>query len=266
MLGQALRGRVALATLIVAAFWTVILIMLGAGFGRLVPMAFPALAVGAAIVLFLRAPAGYLAFVWWLWFLTPAVRRLVDYEIGWTPVSVVMLTPYFVALIPAVALIGRVGTLSLPQLLSLGLTVAGIAYAFVIGLGTVGARRRLIRSADMAGSGAFRLLLHGDVATLRPLVLDDASCFPPWPDCHLHLRVDPVRLSAALGCGLDGQLGYVLDRLARALPRARVQHHECAGRARHGLDGGFVGRHDPARSACSPRGHSNLALRCCSAR
>ena len=40
------------------------------------------LAVGA--LLYWRRPGLYIGFTWWLWFLTPEVRRLVDYQQGWT--------------------------------------------------------------------------------------------------------------------------------------------------------------------------------------
>jgi hypothetical protein len=131
-------GRVSAATLVVPLFWAFNLALIAVGMARLVPLTFPVLAVAVGGFLFLRAPGRFLAFLWWLWFLTPAVRRLVDYDTGWTPVSVIMPTPYLVALIPAATLMGRLHVLSPPQLLSLGLIVSGIGYAYVVGLGTAG--------------------------------------------------------------------------------------------------------------------------------
>ena len=115
------------------------LLPLASGHGRILLVTFPALAVATALVLYLRAPAGYVAFTWWIWLLTPAVRRLVDYEIGWTPVSTVMLTPYLVTVLAALTLLRRIGNLSFLDLAALGFTVAGIAYAYVIGVWSVGA-------------------------------------------------------------------------------------------------------------------------------
>ena len=133
-----LDGRIPLAVLAVALFWAANLALIAAGLARLVPLAYPALAVAVGGLLYLRARGDFLAFVWWLWFLTPLVRRLVDYQVGWTPVSLVVPTPYLVALIPAVTLVGRLGALTMPQLLAFGLTVSGIGYAYMVGLGTAG--------------------------------------------------------------------------------------------------------------------------------
>ena len=109
-----------------------------AGFSGVLKLAFPALAFAAAVVLYLRDPAGYLTFAWWIWFVTPLVRRLVDYHVGWTPVSTIMLTPYLVSMVALVGLLRHVGNLATTHLVALCLTVSGIAYAYVIGAGTVG--------------------------------------------------------------------------------------------------------------------------------
>ena len=111
---------------------------LAAGFSGVLKLAFPALAFAAAVVLYLRDPAGYLTFAWWIWFVTPLVRRLVDYHVGWTPVSTIMLTPYLVSMVALVGLLRHVGNLATTHLVALCLTVSGIAYAYVIGAGTVG--------------------------------------------------------------------------------------------------------------------------------
>src|SRR5215212_2641440 len=57
-------------------------------------------ALAATVVgtlLYWSYPTIYLGFTWWLWFLTPEVRRLVDYHQGYNPESPVMLAPLLVA-------------------------------------------------------------------------------------------------------------------------------------------------------------------------
>jgi hypothetical protein len=61
------------------------------GGAALVQRAFPVAAVlVAATLLAKRRDASYIEFVLWLWLLAPALRRVVDLQVGWTPVSPVM--------------------------------------------------------------------------------------------------------------------------------------------------------------------------------
>jgi hypothetical protein len=78
-------GFVALVTLALLAH-------AGGALNYLYPVA--AFAVGG--FLYWCYPGLYLGFTFWLWFLTPEVRRLVDYQQGWNPESPVMLAPYLV--------------------------------------------------------------------------------------------------------------------------------------------------------------------------
>lgn len=65
----------------------------GAG---LLNLGFPVLATILAFYLFLSHRNVYVAFVWWIWLVSPLVRRLVDYQTGYHSVSPVMLSPLLV--------------------------------------------------------------------------------------------------------------------------------------------------------------------------
>jgi hypothetical protein len=107
--------------------------------GNLLALAFPATALAVGVLLYLRSPAGvYLGFTWWLWFLTPGVRRLIDYQYGWNPENPVMLAPYLVT-----ALVGFTALRHLPKLRLLGffpfgLIAAGVGYGYIVGVHEVG--------------------------------------------------------------------------------------------------------------------------------
>ena len=109
--------------------------LLAAGSGRIVELLFPATALLVGAVLYLRHPTLYIGFTWWLWFLTPEVRRLVDYQIGWNPISPVMIAPYLVAGLTGLTLLR-----CLPQLLQrpaffpFVLVLMGLNYGYMIGL------------------------------------------------------------------------------------------------------------------------------------
>lgn len=66
---------------------------------------FPAGAFLIGTVLYSRKPVLYLGFTWWLWFLSPWVRRLVDYQSGWQDPSYILLAPYLATLAAALTII-----------------------------------------------------------------------------------------------------------------------------------------------------------------
>ena len=59
---------------------------------------FPFLGIVVGGLLYATRPAVYIGFTFWIWFLTPFIRRVVDYQVGeFTTVSFIMLTPYLVS-------------------------------------------------------------------------------------------------------------------------------------------------------------------------
>src|SRR4051812_25967911 len=64
--------------------------------GSLVQPLYPVAALVVGVLLYWRSPTLYLGFTWWLWFLTPEVRRVVDYQSAWQPETPVMLAPILV--------------------------------------------------------------------------------------------------------------------------------------------------------------------------
>jgi hypothetical protein len=106
----------------------------------LVNYAYPAAALGTALWLYSTRPALYLGFTWWIWFITPFVRRLVDYEVGFhDPVSLVMLAPYLVTGVAILTVVNAIGRLTQRAYRPFLLIILGIIYGFAIGLVKVGA-------------------------------------------------------------------------------------------------------------------------------
>lgn len=79
----------------------IIITVLGsvAGAGKILNFIFPAGAFAVGIILYFRAPILYISFTWWMWFLTPLVRRLADYRSGFTDPSPIILAPFLVTII-----------------------------------------------------------------------------------------------------------------------------------------------------------------------
>jgi hypothetical protein len=111
---------------------TVSLAVLGGG--GILNLAFPAGALAVGVMLYFRAPVLYVGFSWWLWFLTPLVRRLADYRSGFTDPSPILLAPILVTSIAIITLVRY-----LPQSYKQGglpfiLCLLGVFYSFAIGL------------------------------------------------------------------------------------------------------------------------------------
>ncbi|NJL62991.1 MAG: O-antigen ligase domain-containing protein [Methylacidiphilales bacterium] len=69
------------------------------GAASILRQTFPILSFLVGIFLYLRYPTLYLGFTWWIWFLVPIIRRLIDYKSGWDTNGFILVTPFLVTLI-----------------------------------------------------------------------------------------------------------------------------------------------------------------------
>src|SRR6266852_1783879 len=79
-----------LALLIVGGLWF-------GGQGLLLRVALPAMALLVGVILYASRPILYVQYSLWVWFLTPLVRRLVDWRFGYTDPNIILLAPFLVA-------------------------------------------------------------------------------------------------------------------------------------------------------------------------
>jgi hypothetical protein len=110
------------------------LLSLAAGLGNLLNLAYPAGALVVGVILYIRYPILYHGFSWWMWFLTPFVRRLVDQQIGFIDPSPMLLAPFLVSMVTVITLARQLPSLGRRAGLPFILVVAGITYGFLIGL------------------------------------------------------------------------------------------------------------------------------------
>lgn len=99
--------------------------------------AFPALAALTAIVLFRQSRTVYIQFCFWLWFLSPLVRRLVDFRTEFVATSPLLLAPFFAASISGVVLFRNLRTLAQRQnagAIPFACALGGIAFGTLYGL------------------------------------------------------------------------------------------------------------------------------------
>jgi hypothetical protein len=124
-----------------AQFYTVLLVMVGipvlciaGGQGGLLRMVFPLLSVVVAAFLLWRSKPLYVGLVFWLWFLTPFLRRVADYQGGWTKSSAVLLAPYIAAGICGLSLLTSFQIFHSRRSIPFVCAFVAIGYGCIIGL------------------------------------------------------------------------------------------------------------------------------------
>lgn len=105
-----------------------------AGVGSILRFIFPLGSLAVGIFLYCWYPILYISFTWWIWFLTPFIRRVIDFKSGWDPQGIILVSPYLVALVTLITFarclpkVYRIG--GLPFLLAL----VSVFYGSLIGL------------------------------------------------------------------------------------------------------------------------------------
>ena len=118
-----------------ALLWLVTVMLIVAHQGTVLTLAFPVLSIAVGFWLYFKAPAKYVGYMWWLWFLSPEVRRLADWSKGaFTPTSLIQVAPLAVTMISGLSLIRFYPVLAQRRGLPVLLALAGLAYAFMIGV------------------------------------------------------------------------------------------------------------------------------------
>jgi hypothetical protein len=120
------------------------------GDSRILNFAFPAGAFAVGVFLYWRYPILYLGFNWWLWFLSPLLARLVEYQNNWTEpnLRLIILAPYLVTMLTALSCFKY-----FPGLFRLAFT--GIFYSLCVGLLKFNPTPDLIRDSLSWFSGVF---------------------------------------------------------------------------------------------------------------
>jgi hypothetical protein len=116
-----------------------------AGAGKILNLAFPVAALGVGIYLYFRAPILYNGFTWWVWILTPFLRRIIDFRIGYTEPSPILLAPFFVTGVSIITLVQQFPNArrfgGVPFIMAIG----GVLYGFLIGLINIPSTFQVIR-------------------------------------------------------------------------------------------------------------------------
>lgn len=130
----------------------------------------PAVLFCSSCILFMRSRSQYFGLVWLVWFLTPCVRRLVDYSAGWLDPSPILLAPYLVTLVAPLAGAAALLRAPIPAVLPFLLCLLAIAGGFLSGffrypLGSV--VHDLLNWSTPPLFAAYLMLVQGEAARFR---------------------------------------------------------------------------------------------------
>jgi hypothetical protein len=120
------------------AFAAASALLLVGGLGGVMRYAFPAGAVVTGALLCRTSAPAFLAFAWWIWFLTPGVRRIIDYQAGWAAMNLVSLTPLLVSGLVGFSLFRRLPRLRWRALQPFNLIAISLLYGYVVGIARIG--------------------------------------------------------------------------------------------------------------------------------
>ncbi|HEY1987109.1 MAG TPA: hypothetical protein VGG85_16965 [Terracidiphilus sp.] len=161
--------------------------LFAAGKGGLLRAAIPAAATLVALSLYIRKPAAYLEFGLWAWILTPFIRRVVDWRVGFADQNLVLLTPFLVSGIAILDLRDRKSLLNL-RVAPFALCGAAIGYGFLVGMA-------------LHPSGE---VVYGLVDWLSPMLLG-LHVYLRWRELDIHAAViQRVALWGLLVLGIYG--------------------------------------------------------------
>lgn len=125
------------ALILVSACFVALVLILGRG--ALLTFAFPLVGLGVGGFLFATNPPLYLGYAWWLWLLTPEIRRIADFQGGWNAVNPLMLTPLLVSGLAVFTLLRRTAGLQQRALFGFLLILIALFYGTLVGVVTTGA-------------------------------------------------------------------------------------------------------------------------------
>lgn len=95
---------------------------------------FPALSLLVAAFLFSRSRVLYIEFVFWLWFLSPLLRRFVDYKAGFVLTNPLLLGSFLATAVSGYVLLTKLRMLNRPSALPFACALGGILFGTVVGL------------------------------------------------------------------------------------------------------------------------------------
>jgi hypothetical protein len=149
------------AKLLICALALIIAIVLAARSGKLLILTFPVFCTVVGYLLCKKLPPLYIEYTFWLWFLVPAIRRIIDYQSGYFTPGPWNLVSLLVTSISLIKFLQCLPKLSRKEIVIFALPISGIFYSFLIGLvNGLPIGKVLIELLNMVGSISFGFYIY----------------------------------------------------------------------------------------------------------
>lgn len=119
---------------LISLFFAIAIIGARIGLGSALNLLFPLGALSVGFYLFSRYPTLYIGFTWWLWFITPFIRRIADYWGSYTEPSPMLLAPFLVTSLTILHAIKELPSANNKGSLPFALACTGVLYGFWVGV------------------------------------------------------------------------------------------------------------------------------------
>jgi hypothetical protein len=116
----------------------VFLMLVWGGKAGVIRLLFPGVMTLLGAILYFYAPIAYLHFNWWLWFLTPFLRRVVDLQAGWQDPNVMLLAPYLVGALTVFTVLRHLNRARSAFLFPFVVAMVGTLAGYMVGVVRVG--------------------------------------------------------------------------------------------------------------------------------
>jgi hypothetical protein len=120
--------------LLIYAIALTLAVMFVARLGKLLILPFPIFSIAIGYLLSNKFPPLYIGYTFWLWFLAPAIRRIIDYQSGYFTPGPWHLVPLLVTSISLLTFFQYLPKLSHKEIVGFALPISGVFYGFLIGL------------------------------------------------------------------------------------------------------------------------------------
>jgi hypothetical protein len=122
--------------ILIVAFGGFSFILASVGAGKILNILYPFSCLLLGFILYSKSPVEYVGFCWWICFLTPFLRRIADFQSGYTEPSPILLAPYLIILATIPNVWKYFSKLTTQQGIPFLLVSIGIIYSFMIGVVT----------------------------------------------------------------------------------------------------------------------------------
>ena len=124
----------AVALFAIITFTAYVLLAVSGGGARALSVSYPVGCLVVALITYARSPATYLGFTWWVWLLTPLLRRVFDLRYGFHATSSLLLGPLLATAVAMLTVLSKRRMLRSTSYVPFLIASTALGYAFLIGL------------------------------------------------------------------------------------------------------------------------------------